>query len=238
EEWDCELMHEMQIDRVHQLKELGYLAFKMEPMMSSEENILELARRGREAIGPDLMMSVDVGYRFDDVPSCVRICKELEKLDTYFFETPFPIDSTEPYARLAEQTTIPLAMGEHGVGRWEFLDMIKRGKLGVAQPYMNTCGGITEAKRIVEQAMDYGALVIPGNWSTQILGAATVHLAAYSRISPYVEFAPADVFDSPLRQHIQDLSHPVVDGVIKLPTIPGIGIELPEDLVKGFTLDL
>lgn len=55
--------------------------------------------------------------------------------------------------------------------------MIDYGGVGVVQPYMNTCGGITEAKRIVEMAQSRGALVIPGNWSTQINGAAAVHLS-------------------------------------------------------------
>ena len=115
--------------------------------------------------------------------------------------------------------------------------MIDYGRVGVVQPYMNTCGGITEAKRIVEIARSRGALVIPGNWSTQILGAATVHLALYSSITPYIEFAAAEVFDSPLRQQLQDLGDPVENGAIQVPTRPGIGIDVPQELIDDFKLD-
>ena len=153
-------------------------------MMSTVGHIVELATKARETLGPDAILAVDVGYRFNDVQTCVKICKVLEDLEIYFFETPFPVDTFEPYAKLAAQTTIPLAMGEHAVSRWECLHMIDHGKVAIVQPYMNTVGGITEAKCIVERAKDRGALVIPGNWSTQILGAATVHLAAYSPITP------------------------------------------------------
>ncbi|MBV7335086.1 mandelate racemase/muconate lactonizing enzyme family protein [Chloroflexi bacterium TSY] len=236
DQWDSEAMVESQVERALILKEKGYRAFKVEPMMSSVKNILELATRARDALGPDLMLAVDVGYRFNDVQVCKRICRVLEELDVYFFETPFPVDSFDPYARLAESTSIPLAMGEHAVSRWELQHMIDYGKVHVVQPYMNTCGGITEAKRIVEIAQSRGALVIPGNWSTQILGAATVHLALYSTITPYIEFAPAEVFDSPLRQKIQDLGHPVVNGAIQTPSRPGIGIELHQDLIDQYRL--
>ena len=238
DEWDNEAMLRMQVDRVLALREMGYRAFKVEPMMSTERNIIALARRAREALGPDCMLAVDVGYRFHDVSSTLKICRVLEELDVSFYETPFPVDTPDAYARLAERTTIPLAMGEHGVSRWEFLRMIDEGKVGVVQPYMNTCGGLTEAKRIVEQARDRGAQVIPGNWSTQILGAATVQLAAYSPITPYIEFAPAEVFESPLRLKIQELGHPVVNGAIQLPVKPGIGIELPQDLLDHYRIDV
>ncbi len=61
----------------------------------------------------------------------------------------------------------------------------------------------------------------PGNWSTQILGAASLHLAAYSPVTPFVEFAPAEVFDSPLRRELQQAGFPVTDGVIEFPENAG-----------------
>jgi L-alanine-DL-glutamate epimerase-like enolase superfamily enzyme len=235
--WGGEPMFGQQVARAARLAELGYRAFKVEPMMSSPHDVIELARRTRRELGPELTLMVDVGYLFNDVPTAVRVCRELEPLDIYFFETPFPVDTPEPYARLAAQTSIPLAMGEHAVTRWEFLDMLDRGRIGVAQPYMTTCGGLTEAKRIVDLALPRGALVCPGNWSTQILGAASVHLAGYSPISPFVEFAAAEVFDSPLRRELQAAGFPVLKGAVTLPEQPGIGYEMPADIVRQFRVE-
>ena len=212
----------------------GYRAFKVEPMMSSPAYVVELARRFRQALGAGPTLMVDVGYLFHDVPTAARVCRELEAFDVFFFETPFPVDSPAPYAELAARTLIPLAMGEHGVTRWEFLDMMDHGRVSVVQPYITTCGGMTEAKRIVELAQARGALVCPGNWSTQILGAASVHLAAYSPITPFIEFAPADVFDSPLRRELQAAGFPVRDGVIEVPRCAGIGYEVPGEIIKRF----
>ncbi|WP_097047194.1 mandelate racemase/muconate lactonizing enzyme family protein [Flagellimonas pacifica] len=237
-EWDNKRMIETQIENCLVLKELGYRAIKVEPLMSTSARIIELVTKVREAIGADMMLSVDVGYRFNDVASAFKACQALEELNIYFFETPFPVDSYLPYAELAKKTTIPIAMGEHAVTRFECLHMIEYGGVSVVQPYINTVGGITEAKRIVDNAKDKGASVIPGNWSTQINGCAAVHLAAYSQISPYIEYAPAEIYNAPLRSEIQKLGFPVVDGVIKLPEIPGIGFDVPDELIKEFKLEL
>lgn len=234
--WGNDAMISQQVSRAQMLLALGYRAFKVEPMMSSPRHVVELARRCRREIGDELTLMVDVGYLFNDVPTAVRVCRELEELEISFFETPFPVDNPELYAKLSAKTSIPLAMGEHGVTRWEFLDMMDRGGVTVVQPYMTTCGGLTEAKRIVELAVARGARVCPGNWSTQILGAASVHLAAYSPISPYIEFAPAEVFDSPLRRELQNAGFPVKYGAIRLPEAPGIGYELPTDIVERFRI--
>ena len=232
--WGGEPMFRQQVDRAVRLAALGYRAFKVEPMMSTPADVVELARRFRLALGEKPTLMVDVGYLLHDVPTAARVARELEAFDVFFFETPFPVDSMAPYAELAGRTSIPLAAGEHGVTRWEFLDLMDRGRVSVVQPYMTTCGGLTEAKRIVDLARARGAQVCPGNWSTQILGAATVHLAAYSPVTPFVEFAPAEVYDSPLRRELQAAGFPVRDGVIALPAGPGIGYEVPAPVIERF----
>lgn len=235
--WGGEAMFAQQVDRALRLAELGYRAVKVEPMFSSPADVIEMARRARAALGPQFPLMLDVGYLFHDVPTALRVARVLEELDIEFFETPFPVDSPEPYARLAARSRVPLAMGEHAVTRWEFLDMLDRGGVSVVQPYMTTCGGLTEARQIVRLAQARGAQVCPGNWSTQILGAATVHLAGWSPITPYIEFAPAEVYESPLRRELQQAGFPVAEGRIALPESPGIGYSLPDDLLRGFRLD-
>ena len=167
--WGGEAMFAQQVARAEKLASLGYRAFKLEPMMSTPADVVEIARRFRRALGDKPTLMIDVGYLFHDVPTAARVCRGLEELNVCFFETPFPVDSLAPYADLASRTSIPLAAGEHGVTRWEFLDMMDRGRISIVQPYMTTCGGLTEAKRIVELARARGTQVCPGNWSTQIL---------------------------------------------------------------------
>jgi L-alanine-DL-glutamate epimerase-like enolase superfamily enzyme len=232
--WEAEDVIHQQVARIEQLRDLGYRAFKIEPMRQVPATIIELARRARAAIGAEGTLCVDVGYLWNDVGTAARVLNRLVDLDLAFFETPFPVDAVAAYAALAQQTTIPIALGEHTTTRWEFLQMMDHGGIRVAQPYMTTCGGLTEAKRIVELAQPRGVLVCPGNWSTAVLGMANIHLAAYSPITPVYESAPADVYWSPLRKALQELAAPVIDGLATVPNVPGIGLELPADLVNHF----
>ena len=236
--WDRDSVLRQQVDRVMGLRELGYRAFKVEPMNQTSETIVELTRRTREALGPEPMLSVDVGYLWNDVGAAVATLRQLEEFNVFFFETPFPVDRMEAYAQLTAQTRLRIAAGEHAVTRWEFVDFMERGGMQVMQPYMTTCGGLTEARRIVELAQARGAIVCPGNWSTHVLGAATVHLAVFSPITPFIESAASEAYASPLRKALQLVGLPVVDGAIALPTAPGIGVELPAELIDEFLVPL
>lgn len=235
--WDSDLMVSQQVDRCERLSALGFRAFKVEPLMSTPARIVELVGAVRRALGPKPTLMVDVGYVFTDVPTAAWVAERLEAFDIAFLETPFPVENPLPYAELARRTRIPLAMGEHAVTRWEFLDLMDRGNVQVVQPYMATCGGLTEAKRIGELAAERGAQVMPGNWSTQIIGTACAHFAAWSPVTPFIEYAPAELYASPLRRILQDAGLPVTGGAMNLPTRPGLGYDLPIEGLASFRLD-
>jgi L-alanine-DL-glutamate epimerase-like enolase superfamily enzyme len=223
-----------QVERVARLRDLGYRAVKVEPLQSTPETIVELAQLARQELGPDRILAVDVGYLWNDVGVALDVAERLAEYDVFFLETPFPVDSLEAYRRLTAKARMRIAAGEHTVTRWEFLDLMDRGGVGVVQPYMTTVGGLSEARRVVDLAQPRGVLVCPGNWSTGVLAAATVHLAAFSPITPLFEFVAAEIYESPLRRAIAEVGLPVVHGAFALPTAPGIGVDLPDDLIAHF----
>lgn len=208
-EWDRRSVLEQQLRMVTTLRDLGYRAVKVEPLRSTSSTVVELARRAREVLGPEATLCVDVGYLWNDVGMAADVCRALAQEKVFFLETPFPVDSIEAYQKLSAVSPVRIAAGEHTVTRWEFLELMDHGGIQIVQPYMTTCGGLTEARRIVELAVPRGVLVCPGNWSTAVLGAATVHLAATSPITPVIESAPAGLYASPLRRAIQEVGLPL-----------------------------
>ena len=233
-EWDADSVVKQQLERVITLRDLGYRAVKVEPMRSKPDTILELTRLARQELGPERTLCVDVGYLWNDLGTALKVADGLAEYDVFFLETPFPVDSLDAYAKLTSKSRVRIAAGEHTVTRWEFLDLMERGGVQVVQPYMTTVGGLSEAKRVVELALPRGVIVCPGNWGTQVLGAATVHLAAVSPTTPFIEFGAAEVHWSPLRRAIQEEGLPVVNGAIQLPTAAGNGVELSQGLVDMF----
>ena len=101
--WDAPSVLRQQVERVARLRQLGYRAFKVEPMRQTRRTIVELVRQTREAAGPEALLAVDVGYLWNDVGEALRTIEEAAQYDLFFFETPFPVDAVDAYARLTRK---------------------------------------------------------------------------------------------------------------------------------------
>jgi L-alanine-DL-glutamate epimerase-like enolase superfamily enzyme len=224
------------LGKVAALHNAGYRAFKIEPLRLPAATIIDVTRRTRDLLGPEPLLSVDVGCLWNDVATALRVTNAIDPFDVLFLETPFPTDALNAYARLAPQSPIPLAAGEHSVTRWEFRDLLDRAGVSVVQPYVTTCGGFLEALSILDLAQERGALVCPGNWGTDILAMATLHLAAVSPLTPCMEYVPALHYWSPLRRALAEHAAQTTAGHFSLPTTPGIGIDLSDELIARFTV--
>src|SRR6185436_1754204 len=117
---------------------------------------------------------------------------------------------------------------------FEFLDLMDRGKVAVVQPDIGRVGGLTEAKRVCDLAAQRGLKVVPHLWKTGISIAAAAHLAAATPHLAFFEFLPKELCESALRKELVADEIQMVDGVIPLPTRPGLGIELDRQALKRF----
>src|SRR5262249_50125873 len=124
--------------------------------------------------------------------------------------------------------------GEWLTTRFEFADLMDRGKIDVAQPDVGRVGGLTEAMRVVDMALDRGKLIVPHCWKTGIGVAATAHLAATSPNCPYIEFLPPSVAASTLRRELVTEELHLADGKLDLPEHPGLGIQLNASAAARF----
>ncbi len=222
----------------------GYTAAKMEctlggpynhtGLKGTDEDMTEIITACREAVGADFRMMVDVQYLWYDAKSALRTIKKWEGLDIYFIETPLQIDNLEGYAMLAQETSIRIAAGEWQNTRFEFIDLMDKGKIDVAQPDIGRVGGLTEAMRVCHLAQDRGRLIIPHCWKTGIGIAASAHLAMATPNCPMIEFLPAEMCDSALR--IELVRDPLVmeNGILKLNGEPGLGITLNMDAIEKY----
>ena len=75
---------------------------------------------------------------------------------------------------------------------------------------------------------------MPHCWKTGIGIAASAHLAAVTPHCPFIEFLPAELTDSQLRQHLVQEDLQIIDGAVRVPDKPGLGIELDMDALRRF----
>ncbi len=232
------------VAKAREARRIGFRAGKMEvcvkgpyahnKLSEGDDAIVEIVAACRGAVGPDFVMMVDVCYCWSNAKEALRVMRQLEPYDVFFLETPLQLDNLDGYAFLHDHSAIRIAAGELQNTRFEFLDLMDRGKVDVAQPDVGRVGGLTEARRVCELAADRGRLIVPHCWKTGIGIAASAHLSAATAHCPYIEFLPAPLAESALRRELVRDELQMVDGLIALPQKPGLGIELNQDALEKF----
>jgi L-alanine-DL-glutamate epimerase-like enolase superfamily enzyme len=225
-------------------KGLGFRAAKIEVtpcgpyahkgLKASHEDMTSVIGEVRDAVGSEFTLMVDVQYAFPDADTCLKVIRPWVEFNLFFIETPLPSDDLEGYARLSQEQPIPIAAGEWLATRFEFLDLINRGKVKVVQPDVGRVGGFTEAKRVCNLAEQRELTIVPHLWKSGISIAAAAHLAATTGNCAFIEFLPDSLCESSLRRELVSNELRMVDGEIALPKLPGLGVDLNRKALEKF----
>jgi L-alanine-DL-glutamate epimerase-like enolase superfamily enzyme len=209
----------------------GYRAVKMRLGMSWEEDC-QAVHAVRDAVGPEVRVLVDGSMRYPP-SAALRLARELEAVNAFWFEEPFPPEEIAPFVTLRSQVEVPLAAGENEFGLQGFRELIDAGAVDIVQPDCSRSGGITECRRIGLAAEERGLRVATHTWSDAVAIVANMHLIASlpNGITVEVDRTGIPFIDELLLEPLA-----VREGEIALPTAPGLGIELNEDVVDAYTL--
>jgi L-rhamnonate dehydratase len=220
--------------RVDALRNDGFTAVKLGwgPLGKDPAHDVRLAAAAKEAAGDgDILIDAGLGY-VADANVAIGVARELEKLGVYWLEEPFEPDEYEAYAELADTVDIRVAAGEQDTTVWGFRELIERGHVDVVQPDVTRCGGITELIRIAAFAREHGVATVPHAWKSGIIKAASLHVNA---VLPDATFQEYCVADTPINQTLVKERMPLdADGFVAVPTGPGLGIELDEEVLERY----
>lgn len=208
----------------------GYGAFKLGwgPLGRDLGLDVELIAAAREAIGPDRDLMIDGGQAYT-VRSALRLLERVKEARLYWFEEPLAPDDLDGYRRLSNRAPTPIAAGEADAGIAAFEALARRAKLDVLQPDISRCGGFTVARQIRDLVKPHGPMVVPHCFSTGVLVAASLHVAAALDRPTYSEYSIAN---SPFVNQLLAQPMQLVDEHLAVPDGPGLGIELDEDLLE------
>jgi D-galactarolactone cycloisomerase len=221
----------------------GYngMKLKMGANRHRHEQDLELARAVRQAVGPDVYLSADANCGFDR-PAAMALARGLQELNYAWFEEPLAPDDWEGYAEMARTLDLPIAGGETEFSRFGFRELFTRGALDIVQPNVSRCGGFTECMRVAAMAEAFHIPYAPHTGSgTAICMAAELHLSAalpnfliYEHMqSDWSKDAPNPLRYGIVKQDVEVFK----DGFLELPTGPGLGIELNEEMSERYRTD-
>ena len=210
----------------------GVTAMKWDPFGKIYLNIsnaeLDKALRNvaavREAVGDQVDLLIEGHGRFN-IPTGIKIAKELEQFKPMFFADPVPPDNLDALKAVRDKSPVAISAGERLYTRWDYKKMFDLMAADYIQPDISHAGGIMELKKIAAEAECRYIPFAPHNPSGPVANAATLQLAA---TCPNFEILEIMYSDVDWRKDVTNESLEYKDGFIAIPDKPGLGIEIDE----------
>ncbi len=214
--------------------DMGFTALKFDPAGpysvydGRQPSLTELDRSERfvktlrKAVGTKADLLFGTHGQFT-ASGAIRLAKRLESSDPLWFEEPMPPDNPNEMAKIARQTSIPIATGERLTTKYEFAKVLETQAASILQMALGRVGGLLEGKKIAGMAETYHALIAPHLYCGPIEGAANVQLATCTPNFLILESIErwegfhASILNSPMHWE---------DGYVIPSNEPGIGVEL------------
>ena len=211
----------------------GVTAMKWDPFGKSYLQIsnkdldvaLECVAKVREAVGSDVDLLIEGHGRFD-VPTGIKIAKELEQFKPMWFEEPVPPNNLEALKAVRDKSPVAISAGERLYTRFDYNGLFATRAADYIQPDVSHAGGIMELKKIAAIAEANYIPFAPHNPSGPVANAATLQLAACCPNFCILEIMYSDV---EYRKFVTDKKLVYENGRIKIGDKAGLGIELNEE---------
>lgn len=218
----------------------GFKAVKMKIGLGNPRLDIQRVEAVRKALGDDILLMVDANHCFT-VPAAIRLGRELERLGVEWFEEPISPEDLDGYVEVSRALDMAVAGGENEYTRWGFRDIVVRKAMDIIQPDVCAAGGFSECKKIATLATTHGVECVPHAWGSVIGVAATLHFIASLPDQP-PSFRPMPVLfefeqcENPFRDHLA--VDPIVqtNGVVAIPTAPGLGIEINRAVLSQYSV--
>lgn len=188
----------------------------------------------REAVGDEIGIGVDFHGRVHK-PMAKVLLHELEQFHPMFVEEPVLSEHVAGFESVMANSPIPIALGERLFSRWDFKHVLQAGAVDIIQPDPSHAGGITETRKIAAMAEAYDVAVALHCPLGPIALAANLQLDAVSYNAAIQEQSLGihynttnDLLDYVVDPAVFDYT----DGYVKIPSGPGLGIEVNEEYVR------
>ena len=190
------------------------------------ENLVRLVRK---SFGDSIDILADANGSYD-ARKGIEVGKLLEAHNGYFFEEPCPFEQFEETKQVADALKMPVAGGEQDFSASKFKWMIENRGVDVVQPDLHYNGGFIRTIRIARMAEAAGMSVTV---HSSKYGAGSVYMLQFASCVPnigkYQEYNGAP-------HKIESWCEPILEvknGIVKVPTGPGLGITIDPELIKG-----
>ena len=220
--------------------EQDFSAVKMKVGLGIEADVANV-RAVRQAIGPGVGLMIDANHAYSR-SEAYALARAVEPYNIGWFEEPLSPDDYEGLRELRGRTTIPLAAGECEYLCAGFRRLAGGMCVDIAQPDICAAGGLIEAHRIAALCQTFGVNVTPHCWGTGVAFAAALHFTSTLDVLPGRLLAAEpllemDRSENPLRDRLTLPRFQISDGKVAVPTSPGLGVDVDDDLLREYLVE-
>lgn len=193
------------------------------------ERFLGLLDRVRAEVGDEVQIAVDANSRLTR-EDAVALARGLSERGVQWLEEPLAKDDLAGYVWLRRQSGMTISGGESFTTIEQFRPWLEAGALDIVQPDAGVCG-ISEVMRIGQLAQRHGVRLVPHSWHNGLMAMANAHAVA---ALPNADLVEECMVQGPLKWGVIRGGSPVSEGIMKLPDVPGLGVDLIDDLEATF----
>ncbi len=190
------------------------------------ETIIPLIRK---TFGDDMALYADANG-FYTAQEAIRVGRLLEEYRYGFFEEPVMFDWYEETRQVADALTMPVAGGEQEYSLHGFRWLIANEGLQIVQPDNYYFGGMIRSMKVARMARAFGKDCTP-----HMSGGGLGYLYMMHFVSALPNACPHHEFKglrTNVRFECKTSPLAVVDGKVKVPTGPGLGVDIDADYIK------
>ena len=232
------------VAEVRRVQEEGIKTIKLKGGVEPGRDV-ELLRRVREALGPDMNLTVDANNGYKSAKEAVRTTKAMEPYNILYMEQ--PVEGLDAMAEVTRRVDTPVMADESAWTTWDILEIIEKKAADIISIYSTKPGGLLKAKKVAAIAEAAGfPCNVNGSVEMGVGNAANVHLAASTAAANLGCVIPVTTPDAEATGRIAGIYYKddivtepfaFVDGAVKVPQGPGLGVELDQEKVERYRLD-
>jgi mandelate racemase len=175
----------------------------------------------RKAVGDDMHLMIDFNQGLTMVEALHR-CHMLDEAGLAWIEEPIVYDNLDGCAQLTRELKTPIQIGENFYGPREMHKALQKEACDLVMPDFMRIGGVTGWIRAAAIA---GAAGVP--MSTHLYPEVAAHVMRVTETAHWLEWQN---WANPILQN----PYPIVDGMLQIPDVPGVGLEWNEDAVAAY----